>query len=178
MQVRAELKQKSLERLAQVRVQTLSTTPTPLLAASPAELVYNPTAGPLAGCPQVTLHYSFNRWAHFPPPPPQIMQPHPNPNWTALTAQVLVPATAFCMDAVFSDAEGGVYDNNGGTDFRLAVAGGRGAPPQKTLHVVHIALEMAPVAKVGGLGDVVTSLSRAVQGACLSGLSKHLVLKY
>jgi starch synthase len=27
----------------------------------------------------------------------------------------------------------------------------------------HIAVEMAPVAKVGGLGDVVTALSRAVQ---------------
>jgi hypothetical protein len=31
------------------------------------------------------------------------------------------------------------------------------------LHVAHIAVEMAPVAKVGGLGDVVTALARAVQ---------------
>ncbi|PIN23433.1 Actin filament-coating protein tropomyosin [Handroanthus impetiginosus] len=31
------------------------------------------------------------------------------------------------------------------------------------LHVVHIAAEMAPVAKVGGLGDVVTGLSKALQ---------------
>lgn len=28
---------------------------------------------------------------------------------------------------------------------------------------MHVAVEMAPIAKVGGLGDVVTSLSRAVQ---------------
>eukprot|EP00271_Cylindrocystis_brebissonii_P008931 TRINITY_DN2346_c1_g1_i1.p1 TRINITY_DN2346_c1_g1~~TRINITY_DN2346_c1_g1_i1.p1 ORF type:complete len:1210 (+),score=398.35 TRINITY_DN2346_c1_g1_i1:1220-4849(+) len=31
------------------------------------------------------------------------------------------------------------------------------------LHIVHIAAEMAPVAKVGGLGDVVTGLGRALQ---------------
>lgn len=31
------------------------------------------------------------------------------------------------------------------------------------LHVVHIAAEMAPVAKVGGLGDVVTGLGKALQ---------------
>ncbi|KAL5577169.1 hypothetical protein UlMin_018868 [Ulmus minor] len=31
------------------------------------------------------------------------------------------------------------------------------------LHIVHIAAEMAPVAKVGGLGDVVTGLSKALQ---------------
>jgi hypothetical protein len=29
--------------------------------------------------------------------------------------------------------------------------------------VVHIAVEMAPIAKVGGMGDVVTALARAVQ---------------
>lgn len=31
------------------------------------------------------------------------------------------------------------------------------------LQVVHIAVEMAPIAKVGGMGDVVTALARAVQ---------------
>lgn len=31
------------------------------------------------------------------------------------------------------------------------------------LHVVHIASEMVPVAKVGGLGDVVTGLAKAHQ---------------
>ncbi|GJP68970.1 hypothetical protein CLOP_g25604 [Closterium sp. NIES-67] len=34
---------------------------------------------------------------------------------------------------------------------------------RRPLHVVHIAAEMAPVAKVGGLADVVTGLSRALQ---------------
>ena len=31
------------------------------------------------------------------------------------------------------------------------------------LHVVHVASEMVPVAKVGGLGDVVTGLAKAHQ---------------
>lgn len=31
------------------------------------------------------------------------------------------------------------------------------------LHVVHVAVEMAPICKVGGLGDVVTALGRAIQ---------------
>jgi starch synthase len=31
------------------------------------------------------------------------------------------------------------------------------------LQVVHVAVEMAPIAKVGGMGDVVTALARAVQ---------------
>ncbi|XP_030517253.1 probable starch synthase 4, chloroplastic/amyloplastic isoform X1 [Rhodamnia argentea] len=37
------------------------------------------------------------------------------------------------------------------------------APSSPGLYVVHIAAEMAPVAKVGGLGDVVTGLSKALQ---------------
>jgi starch synthase len=31
------------------------------------------------------------------------------------------------------------------------------------LHVVHVAVEMAPICKVGGLGDVVTALGRAIK---------------
>ncbi|KAI3410326.1 uncharacterized protein J3R85_018810 [Psidium guajava] len=37
------------------------------------------------------------------------------------------------------------------------------APSSPGLYVIHIAAEMAPVAKVGGLGDVVTGLSKALQ---------------
>lgn len=36
-------------------------------------------------------------------------------------------------------------------------------PTRSALHIIHIAAEMAPVAKVGGLGDVVTGLSKALQ---------------
>ncbi|XP_021763949.1 probable starch synthase 4, chloroplastic/amyloplastic [Chenopodium quinoa] len=37
------------------------------------------------------------------------------------------------------------------------------ASTRSALHVIHIAAEMAPVAKVGGLGDVVTGLGKALQ---------------
>ncbi|KAH6831572.1 starch synthase 3 [Perilla frutescens var. hirtella] len=63
---------------------------------------------------------------------------------------------------VFSEREdGGIFDNKNGMDYHIPVLGGVVKEPP--IHIVHIAVEMAPIAKVGGLGDVVTSLSRAVQ---------------
>jgi starch synthase len=46
--------------------------------------------------------------------------------------------------------------------YWFVTQGGIGKMPGR-LHVVNIAVEMAPIAKVGGLGDVVTALGRAVQ---------------
>lgn len=37
------------------------------------------------------------------------------------------------------------------------------SPARPGLHIIHIAAEMAPVAKVGGLGDVVSGLSKSLQ---------------
>lgn len=68
------------------------------------------------------------------------------------------------MDLVFTDTgamTGGFYDNNGGLDYHIPVENGTGTLPG--LYVAHIAVEMAPIAKVGGMGDVVTALARAVQ---------------
>lgn len=45
-----------------------------------------------------------------------------------------------------------------------AAAPGGGVRDPHSLHVVHITAEMAPHAKVGGLGDVVTGLARACLG--------------
>nr|CAB3480242.1 unnamed protein product [Digitaria exilis] len=75
---------------------------------------------------------------------------------------VKVPQDAYMMDFVFSESkEGGVYDNRNGLDYHIPVFGS--TAKESPLHVVQIAVEMAPIAKVGGLADVVTSLSRAVQ---------------
>lgn len=49
--------------------------------------------------------------------------------------------------------------------MELAVGGGKYVPPppqdQNPLHIVHLAAELAPFAKVGGLADVVTGLAKA-----------------
>jgi starch synthase len=84
------------------------------------------------------------------------------PDAEHLEARVTVPDDAWMMDFVFSSGveEGAVYDNKGGRDYHVPVEGTAEAPP---LHVVHISVEMAPIAKVGGLGDVVVALARAVQ---------------
>lgn len=49
------------------------------------------------------------------------------------------------------------------------------SPNGQPMHVVHITAEMAPVAKVGGLGDVVTGLSKA---AISRGANVEIILPY
>jgi hypothetical protein len=64
-------------------------------------------------------------------------------------ATFMVPRDAHVLDVVLSDVEGGegTYDNRGGLDYHIPIEGGVGAKPHP-LHVVHIAVEMAPIAKV------------------------------
>lgn len=80
------------------------------------------------------------------------------------------------IDFVFSDVlEGdGTYDNRGGLDYHIPVE--NKTMKADPLHVVHIAVEMAPICKVGGLGDVVTSLSRAVKD--MNNLVEVIVPRY
>lgn len=62
-----------------------------------------------------------------------------------------IPADAWVMDFVLSEsADGGsFYDTNGGMDYHIDVTGSS-VPPQP-LNVVHVAVEMAPIAKAGPL---------------------------
>lgn len=51
------------------------------------------------------------------------------------------------MDFVFSEREdGGVFDNKLGMDYHIPVFGGIAKEPP--MHIVHVAVEMAPIAKV------------------------------
>lgn len=51
------------------------------------------------------------------------------------------------MDFVFSEREdGGIFDNKNGLDYHIPVFGGVVKEPQ--MNIVHIAVEMAPIAKV------------------------------
>ena len=59
-----------------------------------------------------------------------------------------VPEDAHTLDLVFHDGPTpgqGFVDDNGGLDYHIPVAGGVGPAP--ALKVVHIAVEMAPIAK-------------------------------
>lgn len=61
---------------------------------------------------------------------------------------VKVPLDAYVMDFVFSEKEtdDGVFDNKNGMDYHLPVSGGIAKEPP--MHIVHISVEMAPIAKV------------------------------
>lgn len=59
-----------------------------------------------------------------------------------------IPKDAWCLDFVLSDsADGGAFfDSNGGMDYHIDVSGS--STEAQALNVVHIAVEMAPIAKV------------------------------
>jgi len=51
------------------------------------------------------------------------------------------------MDFVFSEKEdGGIIDNNNRMDYHIPILGG--IVKETPMHIVHIAVEMAPIAKV------------------------------
>ena len=68
------------------------------------------------------------------------------------------------MDFYFKDTQAngqGNYDSKYGLDYHVNITGAAGGG-DPIMRVVNIAVEMAPIAKVGGMGDVVTALSRAI----------------
>ncbi|KAL8461437.1 hypothetical protein ACS0TY_032779 [Phlomoides rotata] len=159
--LKAETKEKILRTFLLSQKHIVYTDPLHVRAGSIVTLFYNPANTVLNGKSEVWLRCSFNRWTHrMGPLPPQKMIPAEN--GSHLKATVKVPLDAYMMDFVFSEREdGGIFDNKNGMDYHIPVFGGVVKEPP--MHIVHIAVEMAPIAKVGGLADVVTSLSRAVQ---------------
>ncbi|KAL6784007.1 SSS3B [Auxenochlorella protothecoides x Auxenochlorella symbiontica] len=158
---KAEIKYEAAKARRAAQAAFLYTRPTTPRAGEAVELLYNPDLTPLRGRPEVWVRGGFNRWTagNF---PPQAMRATGVGGFHATTIQV--PRAAHVLDLVFldsGDAHGGFTDDNRGLDYHLPVAGGQGA--LDPLRVVHVAAEMAPIAKEGGLGDVVTALGRAVQ---------------
>ncbi|XVE51111.1 hypothetical protein DITRI_Ditri02bG0012700 [Diplodiscus trichospermus] len=153
--------ERTLKRFLLSQKHIVYTEPLDVHAGSTVTVIYNPANTPLNGKPEIWFSCSFNRWTHrMGPLPPQRMLPADN--GSHVKATVKVPLDAYMMDFVFSEREdGGIFDNKGGMDYHIPVFGGIVKEPP--MNIVHIAVEMAPIAKVGGLGDVVTSLSRAVQ---------------
>ncbi|KAI8476302.1 MAG: hypothetical protein J3K34DRAFT_382253 [Monoraphidium minutum] len=159
IQSRARVARKRREAQQEV----LYTVPLVPRAGETCELHYNPTVTPLRGRPDVYVSGGFNRWRHPARHGPALMQPTATGGLGFLKAVVDVPEDAATLDLVFQDAPGahGFTDDNGGLDYHIPVQAAAGVA--QGLKVVHIAVEMAPIAKVGGMGDVVTALGRAVQ---------------
>lgn len=58
----------------------------------------------------------------------------------------MVPLDAYVMDFVFSESEeGGLFDNKNEMDYHIPVFGG--VSKESPMHIVHITVEMAPIAK-------------------------------
>ncbi|ONM63014.1 dull endosperm1 [Zea mays] len=159
--MKAEMKEKTMRMFLVSQKHIVYTEPLEIHAGTTIDVLYNPSNTVLTGKPEVWFRCSFNRWM-YPGgvlPPQKMVQAE---NGSHLKVTVYVPRDAYMMDFVFSESEeGGIYDNRNGLDYHIPVFGSIAKEPP--MHIVHIAVEMAPIAKVGGLGDVVTSLSRAVQ---------------
>jgi len=177
---KVEARARVMRRRREAQRQFLYTVPVQPRAGEPCDVFYNPDLTPLRGRPEIFLRAGFNRWRRAAAAGPLRMLPAMPGGVGFLRARIdAVPADAHVLDAVFADTDGvgggdgdeggggagsGFYDNNGGLDYHVPVVGAdRALHPPPVLSVVHIAVEMAPIAKVGGMGDVVTALARAVQ---------------
>eukprot|EP00793_Prasinoderma_coloniale_P005070 PRCOL_00000831-RA len=133
-------------------------------AGNAVKIFYNPRNTCLNGNDAVYVRGGWNRWTHGASWGPVKMERVTTEDDDShyLVAEITAPPEAWCADFVFSDGpeEHASYDNNGGLDFHLPLQGASATQPP--MHIMHVAVEMAPIAKVGGLGDVVTSISRAI----------------
>lgn len=175
---RAATKSEAGRRRREMQRRFLYTDPVVPVAGQKVEVYYNPDKTVLRGRPDIYVCGSFNRWTHTKPFGPVRMEPAV-PDAGGIGFQVTtvhVPADAHTIDLVFSDSAAeqnsgsGFCDNNNGLDYHIPVSGNStisntadGGGRSDVLRVSHVAAEMAPIAKAGGLGDVVTALGRAVQ---------------
>jgi starch synthase len=169
---RVEDRARVLRRRREAQRQFLYTVPVQPRAGGAVDVFYNPDLTPLRGRPEIFLRAGFNRWRQSNGSAVRMTPAMPGGVGFQKARLEKVPEDAHVLDAVFSDAGddgasgggSGFFDNNGGLDYHIPVVGADPAKhPPPALSVVHIAVEMAPIAKVGGMGDVVTALARAVQ---------------
>jgi starch synthase len=127
------------------------------------KISYHPTNTNLGLATDVYITGGFNRWTLETAEVPATLMTRPTATADFVEFEMVIPTDAWMMDFVFSDGvgPGSTYDNHFGRDYHFPVEDSTTEKPP--LHVCHIAVEMAPIAKVGGLGDVVTALARAIQ---------------
>eukprot|EP00892_Ulva_mutabilis_P005442 jgi/Ulvmu1/326/UM001_0330.1 len=161
---RITLRAEAQRKRRAVQRKVLYTNPLVPVAGQEVDVYYNPDMTDLRGRPEVYMRGSWNRWTHPSAIPITKMDNAFSSGIGFLRARVAVPADALIGDFVFLDSaneHSGFYDNNNGLDYHVPVTGATGTLPP--LRIAHISVEMAPIAKVGGMGDVVTALGRAVQ---------------
>jgi len=98
--------------------------PNPAQAGENVTIRYNPAGRPLAGAPQVYLHYGFNHWN-------LVISPDPAMTWNAAEARWLITVpvapNATQLDMVFNNGSG-LWDNNNGADWHFPVVGAPSPP--------------------------------------------------
>ena len=176
---RAATKCEAGRRRREMQRRFLYTDPVVPVAGQRVDVYYNPDKTVLRGRPDIYVYGSFNRWTH-PPFGPVRMEPAvPDAGGIGFqVASVVLPADAHTIDLVFSDSptadqnsggQSGFCDDNKGLGYHISSISsnrmGEDGQSQRSdvLRISHVAAEMAPIAKAGGLGDVVTALGRAVQ---------------
>lgn len=142
--------------------QYLYTDPIRVQAGKSVSICYRPDLTVLRGRPETYVRVGFNHWKHS--TVVQKLEPMIAYDIGFQRAIIDVPNDAHDMEFVFCDNpefHGGFVDDNHGFHYRFTIHGS--STPASPLKIVHVTAEMAPIAKVGGLGDVVTALGRAVQ---------------
>ena len=156
--VRKQLQAKAMAVLRAQQRFFLQAEPAEPRAGDAVKIRYTPSNTCLNGAQECHILVGFNRWKYG---EPELIKMSADLNGNFITT-ISVPKDCYCMNFCFTDAStNGRWDNKGGLDYTIDVKGG--GLVEDPVHVVHISVEMAPIAKVGGLGDVVTSLGRAVQ---------------
>ena len=137
----------------------VSTDPLRPKAGEQVTIRYRPDGGPLTFARAIYVDINFNRTQNH-PTRMQKVDMRAGMNGGVLETTIDVPLDAHVVD--FSFRDNGIFvDDNEGAEYHCDVIGASGVAPK--LRIAHLAVEMAPIAKVGGLGDVVTALSRSVQ---------------
>ena len=159
------MKQSMMSKQAKVAsLKRVHTEPFQPRAGGEVTIYYRLEGSPFVDSTKVYCSGSWNRGSHPNSFGPTLMQCSDATPGT-LQVTVNVPPDAHVLDFRFANDDVSssaiVFDSNNGTDYHVPVTGGSGIEPK--LNIVHIAVEMAPIAKVGGMGDVVTALARATQ---------------
>lgn len=163
---KAYIKSKAARRRRELQRKFLFTVPMVPQAGTRTTIYYNPDRTVLRGRPDVYMSATFNRGKHGETMEPTLMTPAvPDAGGLGfLQAKIDIPADAHMIDLSFLDSQdkhGGFFDTNKGLGYHITVKGS--TETDRPLLITHVASEMAPIAKAGGLGDVVTALGRAVQ---------------